>query len=388
MGLAIGDAFGWPVEGMSAAQIRTRFGQLRDLSQGREILETITANGPQSVDNAQRILQHWQPPGFYSDDTQQALLVIDSLLACRGADADDFARRALQASFPRTADVPLGVHRGYGPGFAQALENLNAGTPAKQAGVASAGNGAAMRIAPVGIYFAGNNQKIIHAAVEISLVTHRDPRGLSSAAALALAVGEAACSKPPYRADDLLEKLLPNVRQAEQYIKTTLPDQPPQHYHQFSDALAALADLIHTSPKHALTQIAENAAKATDSKNITATHPFVLASVVTSFWYFLHHIESIEEAICQAVNSGGDSDTIGAMTGALAGALHGSSAIPSQWPHTLHNHRQVILRAEALAGKSESLNHIADFQQMEMKLTAQYIAARRHALQPNRHTRL
>lgn len=381
MGLAVGDALGCPVEGFSRPQIRAVYGQLRDLSQPKVILDTIARDGPDAMAWGQWILRHWRPPGFYSDDTQQALLLIDSLVACKGADAQDFARRALEASYPRTAQMPLGVYRGYGSGFVEALENLAAGTPARQAGTESAGNGAAMRIAPVGIYFAGQDQQIIEAAVEFSLVTHRSPLGLASAAAIALAVGQAACSQQIDQPARFLELLLAKTRQAEDYIKTVLADQDQQHYHQFSGALELLARIIDAPAAEAFGQIAQNASRCTTAERITAHHPFALASVITSLWYFLRQMESFEEAVCAAVNGGGDADTIGAITGALSGALNGSDAIPRQWSSGVQNHRQVLLRARALAGDQQAPDQLADFHQMELHLTQKHLQAQEVAMQ-------
>jgi len=379
LGLAIGDALGCPVEGFSPGQIQQIYGQLRDFSQPKVIFAGIAEQGLQAAPLAGLVLRRWRLPGLYSDDTQQALLLIDSLLAAGGADADDFARRILHASRPATTDTPLGAFRGYGSGFLQAVRNLSRGVPARQAGTDSAGNGAAMRIAPVGLYYAGRDEEIVRAALEISLVTHRDARSLAGAAAVALAVSQAISLKPPCRAGDFLQQLIPRVQQAERHIEAVIADRDEQSYHQFSDALQLLTRLVNSPAHEAFAAIADNARKATSVRPINAHHPFVLASVVSSFWCFLHHIDSLEEAICQAINGGGDTDTIGAITAALAGALHGSNSIPRQWVTGLINAQQVRLRAEALAGNEQAKDQLANFYEMELELTRQCAAAGQRA---------
>jgi poly(ADP-ribose) glycohydrolase ARH3 len=60
-------------------------------------------------------------------------------------------------------------------------------------------------------------------------------------------------------------------------------------------------------------------------------------SVITAIYCFLANLNSFEDAVVQAVNLGGDTDTIGAMTGALSGAHHGKTGIPERWLESLEN---------------------------------------------------
>jgi poly(ADP-ribose) glycohydrolase ARH3 len=60
-------------------------------------------------------------------------------------------------------------------------------------------------------------------------------------------------------------------------------------------------------------------------------------SVPTAIYVFLTNSESFEKALISAVNVGGDTDTIGAMTGAIAGAYHGFSQMPARWLDCLEN---------------------------------------------------
>ncbi len=60
-------------------------------------------------------------------------------------------------------------------------------------------------------------------------------------------------------------------------------------------------------------------------------------AVAAALWAFVRYAKTPEECVVRAVNFGGDTDTIGAMAGALAGALHGTSWIPSRWYDNMEN---------------------------------------------------
>lgn len=63
-------------------------------------------------------------------------------------------------------------------------------------------------------------------------------------------------------------------------------------------------------------------------------------SVPTAVYAFAAHPASFSEAVLFAVSLGGDTDTIGAMTGTIAGAYHGIEGIPPDWIKALENSRK------------------------------------------------
>jgi len=71
-------------------------------------------------------------------------------------------------------------------------------------------------------------------------------------------------------------------------------------------------------------------------------------SLAAAFYAFAAHKNSFEEAVLVAINAGGDTDTIGAMTGALAGAYHGLAAIPNRWRANLQGYNDIVETARAL----------------------------------------
>ncbi len=137
LGLAIGDALGAPLEGLSAQQIRAHYGQVDDFVDGSRAWKKKP--------------YRWRIPGLYTDDTQQALAICDVLLECGRIDPDRLAEIYLGLANPKGSYV--GAHRGVGRSFRQVLTDLERGVCPRKTGQHSAGIGAAMRIAPVALYY-------------------------------------------------------------------------------------------------------------------------------------------------------------------------------------------------------------------------------------------
>src|SRR3954471_13659216 len=172
LGLAVGDALGAPLEGLSAQQIRAHYGQVVDFVDGARAWK--------------RKPYRWRMPGLYSDDTQQALALCDILLEHRRIDPERLAELYLGLATPKGSYV--GAHRGVGRSFKQVLADLERGVSPRDTGQRSAGIGAAMRIAPGALYFNGDPAAVYHAVMAASLMTHRDVRSLAGALAVAHAV--------------------------------------------------------------------------------------------------------------------------------------------------------------------------------------------------------
>src|SRR6516225_1816027 len=172
LGLAVGDALGAPLEGLSAQQIRAHYNQVDDFVDGARAWKKKP--------------YRWRMPGLYSDDTQQALALCDVLLACGRIDPERLAAIYLGLARPKGSYV--GAHRGIGRSFRQVLADLERGVSPRQTGQPSAGIGAAMRIAPVALYFNGQAEAMFEAVMAASLMTHRDVRSLAGALAVAHAV--------------------------------------------------------------------------------------------------------------------------------------------------------------------------------------------------------
>ena len=111
MGLAIGDALGAPLEGLTAQQIKTHYGRVKNYVDG--------------VQAWKRKPYRWRLRGLYSDDTQQALALCDVLIDHRRIDPQRLAELYLALATPKGSF--LGAHRGIGRTFRQVLIDLEPG---------------------------------------------------------------------------------------------------------------------------------------------------------------------------------------------------------------------------------------------------------------------
>ena len=90
--------------------------------------------------------------------------------------------------------------------------------------------------------------------------------------------------------------------------------------------------------------------------------------MIYSIVIFYKYGDSFYDCLIFALNSGGDTESIGAITGALAGSFYGLKKIPEKWIKGLANNNQIRLRGEALAG--ENVSGLKDLYEMERQLTA------------------
>ncbi|EDM75825.1 probable ADP-ribosylglycohydrolase [Plesiocystis pacifica SIR-1] len=326
-GLLIGDALGCPVEGWTPMAIERRFGTLINYEH---------VPGP-----------HWRPRGLHSDDGQQALAVADAIALDPKAPEREFAKLlvALREAGPQQVGR-WGLHRGVGSNLRQTVRGLMAATKDDPLafGVRSGGNGAAMRIAPVGLWWRDAPSKRDHFAARISAVTHSDLRGIGAAQAVAIAVSEAFWEPP---LPILRPEFVGAVERARCRARDTLelPDD-----RRFGDLLGALVE--HRARCDDLNELLDGIAERANATGgahgtVKATNGFAPCSVLTALTV-ADLVPEFERAVITAVNLGGDADTIGAMVGAIQGARRGLGQIPERWLDGLHATGSIFERIEAL----------------------------------------
>jgi ADP-ribosylglycohydrolase len=131
------------------------------------------------------------PPWHWTDDTEMACSVVAALAMHGTIDRD-----ALALDFAERCEP----YRGYGPGGVALLQSIRDGTPWRVAaaslghGRGSAGNASAMRVAPLGAYFADDPALVIAEATRSAEVTHRHPEGVAGAVAVAVAAANTAAA--------------------------------------------------------------------------------------------------------------------------------------------------------------------------------------------------
>jgi ADP-ribosylglycohydrolase len=304
-GLLVGDALGCPVEGWSREQIARTYGRLAEMEEPRG---------------------RWRPRGLHSDDGQQAIALCDAVLETPEQPGPAFARLLVDLLRQGPRGAAFGLHRGTGANFRGTVSTLAAGAAWDQAATTTAGNGAAMRIAPVALYHRDDLAALRESVVGVSRVTHGDIRGIAAAGAVAFLVARALTHTGPARAlgDDAL---LAFVRRVEDRAAAVLGTRA--HQHDVAEGLARVIEGLDLGRAVALGRI-EGLARRGAARPVGATAGFALGSVLTAILMFLT-IADFEGAVMETVMLGGDADTTGAMVGQMAGALYGEQAIPERW---------------------------------------------------------
>lgn len=316
VGQAVGDAVGFMVEGLSGSNCASY------------VEHSVRTRHIQShPDHSYRF-------GQYTDDTQLARELALSIVERGGFEPADYARR-LAEIFSEARVV------GRGLATDAASRRLAAGVPWHDAGEPppAAGNGSAMRAAPIGLLFAGDPQALREAAHDQGRMTHADPR--CSAGAIAVAGATAiAVQRGRLLADEVAVPLAAWTRDLDPVLAHgigCLPEWLGLHPDKVYERLHALTrDPAHEPPA--------------GWRGIT---PFVTSTVLWSLYAALRSPEDYWEVICTAVSVGGDVDTMAAMAGAISGAAVGLGGIPREIAAQVHD--QGEWRADALAGLARDL---------------------------------
>lgn len=355
LGLAVGDALGAPLEGLTAPQIKAHYGQVDDYVDGSRAWKKKP--------------YRWRMPGLYSDDTQQALAVCDVMLACGRIEPARLAEIYLGLANPKGSYV--GAHRGVGRSFRQVLADLERGVSPSETGQNSAGIGAAMRIAPVALYHEGSDlDGMFEAVMAASLMTHRDIRSLSGALAVVHTVRRLLNGDAPE--GSLLFRIAADVARDEDRIveRYTEVTSVGRHRRSISRAIAHVESILDLPRERALSALVEEANRhGAEPLCKKPTMGFPPACIPTCL-YLLLTTDSFEEAAIEVVNMGGDADTAGAILGAFAGAYYGIESIPARWLKGLQNVDAIEARALALQGRSTEGLEIPDLIERERELSA------------------
>ncbi len=275
--------------------------------------------GRRRVDQAEvRAMADTRGTLIYTDDTHMMIGIAESLIAKKGFDGEHMTHRFME-NYSREP------YRGYGPGPPRVFSLIKAGEAWDKAaerlyGGGSFGNGSAMRIAPVGILYYDDLPKLKEIAYKSSQITHAHELGKEGAALQAYAVALATAADPlsEFRSDEFLAKLLDFMR------------------HQvFKQKVEKIRELLGKADKE---QVIDDLGHGIEAFN----------SVPAAIYSFLSHPDSFEEAVIYAISLGGDTDTIGAMTGAISGAHLGIEAIPGRWQERLENREYLTGLAEQL----------------------------------------
>lgn len=280
LGLAIGDALGFPTEFLSLPQIRARY-------------------GPEGV--ADFASRGALPPGSYSDDTQMSLAVARGLIAA-GEHLDD-AERVIQCicgEFVVWLDTEaLADPRAPGRTCIEGCRRLEQGVPWRESGVcASKGCGAAMRSAPIGLVYHDRPALLREVAYGASVCTHAHPTGVAAGIATAYLTALALVGD----VGDMVGKLLEFVGDVSD---------------EFNDKMRQVESVLQLEPDDAFAVLGEGWVGE--------------EAVAGALYCFLRTPADFAAAVLTGANTQGDSDSIACIAGAFSGARNGSTRIPQRW---------------------------------------------------------
>jgi poly(ADP-ribose) glycohydrolase ARH3 len=262
----------------------------------------------------------------YTDDTAMAIGLATSLVKKGYLDGQDlgetFRRNFEREPWRGYATGPPTIFtmvRSLGIPYAQAAQSLFGGS-------GSFGNGAAMRIAPLGLFFHESLQIYEHAC-DSAEVTHSHPVGKDGAALQARAVARVVKLDPQ---KEFLFHVF--VRDLIDFSRTN----------EIREKMELLEELLNqnVTPPLAAKQLGQSVA--------------VQESVPFAIYSFVRHPRSFEDCLDCAIMHGGDRDTLGAMAGAISGAYLGAEAIPSGWRRKLENRQTIEELALELAERTVS----------------------------------
>ena len=297
-GLALGDALGMPTQTMSPEQIRAVYGRITGLVDG----------------DASQPYAPGMPAGSVTDDTEQALLVASLLVRGRGSSSGRVALDAGEFAHALLAWEDSMIERGsldlLGPSTKAALERVRAGEDPLSVGGAGTTNGAAMRVTPIGIAMSTEDPQAFADAVWSSCqVTHATRQGFQSAALVAAAVSMG-IDTPRSAASDMTALLWKAVSYVDSLPERGAWTPDPDVVAATRRAMQLVANPASSSLECLVEQVGTSVASA-------QAIPMAFALLAR---------DPSPQALLDAANLGGDTDTIGAIAGAILGSMLGVEA--------------------------------------------------------------
>ena len=291
LGLAVGDALGYPTEAVLPSDRLDRFGEIRDYL-------------PNPHADYRRV-------GVCSDDTQMAFWTLQNLLADGGLlpqhVAEEFTRHPIFGIGSTVRD------------FIRAYKNQ--GKPWAQAGQPSAGNGAVMRIAPVLIPHLRRPTAALWADAALAgMITHNDPASNACCVAFIHLLWEC------LRRQDVPEPMwwLDTFTEAACQLEGRTEYAPRTSENSYRGPLWKFVD---QEVRRAVTE-QPSTLEACEGWHSGA---YLMETMPCVLYILARYGHDPEEAVVRAVNDTKDNDTVAAIVGAAVGALHGKAGLPSRW---------------------------------------------------------
>jgi len=330
IGLAIGDALGMPVETMTYEEIMA-------VTNGKGITDFV-APIQKKFKSCRNFL-----PGQWTDDTQLALAVAESLIRSKGFNLEDQALAHVEAYKEST--------RGWGGTTKKSIEEIMNGIrkpnePAKDKPDGGAGNGVAMKIAPLAIfhalkathlrekYYPCTYRIFKNDAITLGLMTHHNFK----ASIGALLVGNEIINQVHYRTGISPAQIGFNPLDWSKLIEEEI----------FDERLRGVLDMEKSFRKNLLPSLMTRDVEGLRGVTGMGFHVVDTVCFVLGIYRQMSYPYNFEDSIIKTISSGGDADTNAAMVGAILGAKLGIDAIPQRWLDGLYKRDEIIKVADDL----------------------------------------
>jgi ADP-ribosylglycohydrolase len=311
-GVAIGDTLGRPFEGKLRSEIYNLF-----------------TNFEEFVENNRKKFN------TYTDDTQLTLHTADAIISGKGFKLNNFISEYVKW----LEDPPIGA----GYGCISSITKLRYGVPPKQAASNSGGNGTVMRIAPVGLFYHRDLETLKNIAIKSSKITHLHPAASAGAIVIARAIAYLIDKDPKvgFSEDEFFYEITSSISNSRDKI-----------WEEFVEILEKLKNNLHLSTEAGLIKFSQSGVKSPyfieEYLGQAFVHPYTISTVVCSIFIFLRNLGSFKECIYELATAGGDSDTVGAIGGSIAGAYFGFKNIPEKLVKIVKNSKGISKTAELL----------------------------------------
>lgn len=276
----------------------------------------------------------------YTDDTQLTIHTAKAIIQGNGFNTYNF----IQEYVRWLDDPPIGP----GYGCISSIRRLKYGVPWKEAASNSGGNGTVMRIAPIGLFYSQDLKGLKTTAIKSSIITHSHPAASAGAVVIARAIAYLIDKSPEtgFSKDKLFEVMISSISGSQEDI-----------WEEFIKILYKLKENLDIPIEAGLIKFSQAGVKSPyfieEYLGQAFVHPYAISTVICSLFIFLNRLSSFEDCIFELATAGGDSDTVGAIGGSLAGAYFGMKNIPNDLIKLVKNHKKILRLSEELYRKFE-----------------------------------
>ena len=305
IGTAVGDAIGLPVEGISRARLK-------------------------KLVNGRWRHRFFLKRGMISDDTEHTIFVAQCLLACPNS-CERFVRRLAWCLRWWLLSCPAGI----GLATLRAIVRLWIGFGPSRSGVYSAGNGPAMRAAPIGAFFATSSACREEFVRACATITHTDPKAAIGAHVVVDLIAWVL-------REEISER--PSLERLSSCLESVVGDE---------ESWRRLVEAIHDAGRQSLS-VEEFAASLGLKRGVTG---YVNHTVPVAVYAWYLHFGDFERTLGAVLDCGGDTDSVGAIAGALAGSVVGEQGIPGDWVGGIADWPRGVPLLRALADALEATSN-------------------------------